>query len=54
MMQKTRYKRRKTHTITKALESDLHARMLKHPLYLNPVRTSPSPPQETDTLKVAT
>ena len=33
MMQKTRYKRRKSHTLEKALELDLHARMLKHPLY---------------------
>jgi hypothetical protein len=32
---------------------ELYARMLKHPLYLNPVRASPSPPQETDILKVA-
>ncbi len=33
MMQKTRYKRRKKHTIEKALELDLYQRMLKHPLY---------------------
>ena len=33
MLQKTRYKRRKTHTLEKALELDLDARMLKHPLY---------------------
>ena len=31
MMQKTRYKRRKKHTLEKALELDLYARMLKHP-----------------------
>ena len=53
MMQKTRYKRRKTHTIAKALELELYARMLKHPLYSTPLRASPSPPQETDTQKVA-
>lgn len=33
MMQKTRYKRRRTHTIRMALELDLFARMLRHPLY---------------------
>ena len=33
MMQKTRYKRRQTHTIRMALELDLYARMRKHPLY---------------------
>jgi len=33
MMQKTRYKRRKKHTIEKALQLNLYARMLKHPLY---------------------
>ena len=34
MMQKTRYKRRKTHTITKALELELYARMLSIPYTL--------------------
>lgn len=33
MLQKTRYKRRRTRTLEKALELDLYARMLKHPLY---------------------
>jgi hypothetical protein len=33
MMQKTRYKRRQTHTIQMALELDLYARMRNHPLY---------------------
>ena len=33
MMQKTRYKRRRTHTIQMALELNLYARMLNHPLY---------------------
>ena len=33
MMQKTRYKRRQTHTIQMALQLDLYARMRMHPLY---------------------
>lgn len=33
MLQKTRYKRRKVHTIKKAIELDLYSRMLRHPLY---------------------
>jgi len=33
MMQKTRYKRRQTHTIQMALELELYARMLRHPLF---------------------
>jgi hypothetical protein len=33
MLQKTRYKRRKDHTIEKALELELYARMVVHPLY---------------------
>src|SRR4051812_30333081 len=33
MMPKTRYKRRKPHTIEKALEVELYARMLEHPFY---------------------
>lgn len=33
MMQKTRYKRRQTHTIRMALELDLYAQMFNHPLY---------------------
>jgi hypothetical protein len=33
MLQKTRYKRRKQHTIEKALDLDLYARMVEHPLY---------------------
>ena len=45
MMQKTRYKRRKKHTIEMALELDLYQRMLKHPLYntqpdIRPIRIS--------------
>jgi hypothetical protein len=53
MMQKTRYKRRKTHTIEKALELELYARMLEHPLYPHNVRRLPTVPQETATLKMA-
>lgn len=33
MQQKTRYKRRKAHTIEKAIELDLYSWMLRHPLY---------------------
>jgi len=33
MLQKTRYKRRKAHTIEKALELELYTRMIGHPLY---------------------
>jgi hypothetical protein len=38
LMQKTRYKRRKPHTIEKALELELYARMLEHPLYRHNIR----------------
>jgi hypothetical protein len=37
MLQKTRYKRRKGHTIEKALELDLYARRVVHPLYRLPL-----------------
>jgi hypothetical protein len=56
MMQKTRYKRRKTHTIEKALELELYARMLEHPLYPHNVRRLPTVSHETEetaTLKMA-
>jgi hypothetical protein len=53
MMQKTRYKRRKAHTIAKALEWELSARMLEHPLYPHNVRRLPRVSQETATLKMA-
>jgi hypothetical protein len=53
MMQKTRYKRRKTHTIEKALALELYARMLEHPLYLSNVRRLPTVSQETVTLEMA-
>jgi len=51
MLQKTRYKRRKTHTLAKALELDLYARMLKHPLYQPHLRPLSSPLEEVSTLK---
>ena len=53
MMQKTRYKRRKTHTIEKALELELYARMLAHPLYSHNVRQLPTVSQKTAILKRA-
>lgn len=42
MLQKTRYKRRRTHTLEKALELDLYARMLKHPLYRQKIKNRPN------------
>jgi hypothetical protein len=53
MMQKTRYKRRKTHTIEKALELELYARMLEHPLYRHNVRELPLLSREQSVLKMA-
>src|SRR5215470_2114884 len=53
MMQKTRYKRRKIYTITKALELELYARMLEHPLYPDKIRALPIRSQETTILKMA-
>jgi hypothetical protein len=53
MMQKTRYKRRKTHTIEKALELELYARMVEHPLYPHNVRRLPTVSHQTATLKMA-
>jgi hypothetical protein len=53
MMQKTRYKRRKTHTIEKALELELSARMLAHPLHSHNVRPLPTVSQKTAILKMA-
>ena len=47
MLQKTRYKRRRTHTIRMAIELDLYARMLKHPLFEAPPRESPAPKRPT-------
>jgi hypothetical protein len=53
MMQKTRYKRRKVHTLEKALELDLYARMLEHPSYPHNVREVPILGQETAILQIA-
>ena len=53
MMQKTRYKRRKPHTIAKALELELYARMVEHPLYPDKIRALPVRSQETTILKMA-
>jgi transposase-like protein len=53
MMQKTRYKRRKPHTIAKALELELYARMVEHPLYPDKIRALPVRSQETTILKKA-
>lgn len=41
MLQKTCYKRRKQHTIEKALELDLYARMRKHLLYQQTIKALP-------------
>lgn len=46
MLQKTRYKRRKDHTIEKALELDLYARMLRHPFCDPNLRARHLPCQE--------
>jgi hypothetical protein len=53
MMQKTRYKRRKVHTLEKALALDLYARMLEHPSYPYNVREVPILGQETAILQMA-
>ena len=53
MLQKTRYKRRKDHTIQKAIELDLYARMLRHPLYQANFRERQGPSQEEIILKMA-
>jgi hypothetical protein len=53
MLQKTRYKRRKDHTIAKALELDLYARMLRHPLYEYTFRERHLPLQEESIEKMA-
>ena len=53
MLQKTRYKRRKDHTIAKALELDLYARMLRHPLYESTFRERHIPCQEESIEKMA-
>ena len=53
MMQKTRYKRRPAHTLEQALELELYARMVEHPLYQHNVRELPVHFQETAILEMA-
>jgi hypothetical protein len=53
MMQQTRYKRRQVHTLEKALELELYARMLEHPSYSHNVREVPILGQETALLQMA-
>ena len=53
MLQKTRYKRRKTHTIEKAIELDLYSRMLRHPLYDERFQERSCPEQEPSTWEIA-
>jgi hypothetical protein len=53
MLQKTRYKRRRTHTLEKALELDLYARMLKHPLYRQRIKNRLNALKEPPPLKRA-
>ena len=53
MLQKTRYKRRKVHTIEKALELELYARMVAHPLYAPALREVHIPFEEPNTQKMA-
>jgi hypothetical protein len=53
MMQKTRYQRRKTHTIENALELERYARMLEHPFYRHNVRELPLLSREKSVLKMA-
>ena len=53
MLQKTRYKRRKTHTIEKALELELYARLVVHPLYAPLLQEVSIPFEESDGWKMA-
>jgi hypothetical protein len=53
MLQKTRYKRRKKHTLEKALELDLYARMRRHPLYQRQTKDPPVLLQESSSVKQA-
>ena len=52
MMQKTRYKRRKPHTMEKALELELYARMVEHPLYRHNVGELRIPCRENSSLQM--
>jgi hypothetical protein len=53
LMQKTRDKRRQPHTLAKALELELYARMLEHPLYPDKIRALPVRSQVAAILKRA-
>lgn len=53
MLQKTRYKRRKQHTIEMALELDLYQRMVLHPLYQPKIISTLTPLKEPLPLKLA-
>ena len=53
MLQKTRYKRRKKHTIEKALELDLYQRMINHPLYQPKIRLTHSCLSQPSLVKLA-
>ena len=52
MLQKTRYKRRKPHTMEKALELELYARMVEHPLYRHNVGELRIPCRENSSLQM--
>ena len=52
MLQKTRYKRRKPHTLEKALELELYARMVEHPLYRHNVGELRIPCRENSSLQM--
>jgi hypothetical protein len=53
MLQKTRYKRRKVHTIEKALELELYARMVTHPSYAPSLQEVSIPFEEATEWKIA-
>ena len=53
MLQKTRYKRRKVHTIEKAIALDLYSRMLRHPLYDDRFGERCCPDQEVTSWEIA-
>lgn len=53
MLQKTRYKRRKQHTLEKALELEIYARMLQHPLYQQKNSLIPITMKQPARLKIA-
>ena len=53
MLQKTRYKRRKVHTIEKAIELELYSRMLCHPLYDESFQKRHPPGREESITEIA-